>query len=122
MQQTRKTLSIRVPAESGTATGPGEPAELIRHAINRKTCLRAVYNRMAIEVAPHILYTKHDDLFVDGVVLLREGKPPKEVKMGVFKLAGLSDLTLTLRKFEPHSMFDARDSKYADAMIQVVQR
>ena len=66
------------------------PVPTVFEAIVRKRCLRATYNRTDIMLAPHIIYTRHDDLFVDGVVLERDGKPPKELKLGTFKLAGLN--------------------------------
>jgi hypothetical protein len=66
--------------------------ELLGTAIRTRTCVRAVYNRTAIRMAPHALYRRNDDLFVDGVVLERDGQPPRELKLGTFKLDGLKDL------------------------------
>ena len=72
----------------------------VLEAIALRKCLEATYNRVRIRLAPHILYTKHDQLYLDGVTLERDGKPPREIKVGAFKLDGLNDLALTDREFE----------------------
>jgi hypothetical protein len=70
-------------------------------------------------LAPHVIYTKHGDLFIDAVAIDRDGKPPKEVKLGTFKLAGLNDLQLTARSFPANPLFHANDAKYAEALMAV---
>ena len=35
-------------------------------AIARRRCLEAVYNRMNVRLAPHILYTRHDAASLRG--------------------------------------------------------
>lgn len=89
----------------------------MRLAIERKLCMTATYNRQAIIFAPHILYTKHDDPFVDGVVTLRDGKVPVELKIGSFKLAGLSGLSLSPSAFEMIEGFDPADEKYTGVTV-----
>lgn len=119
MQQTRKTLTLsKIVAPEGA---PADPAELVREAIGRKLCIVATYNRTKIRLAPHILYTKHDDPFVDAVVLERDGQPPREIKIGQFKLAGLGDVALTRTRFVPQPGFDAADPRYAGQTLDVVQ-
>lgn len=94
---------------------------LFREAIVRKICLAAVYNRTRIKLAPHIVYTKHDELFVDGVVVEREGKAPKEIKLGAFKLSGLTEVSLTVQSFAPNEVFDAANPKYEGTTVCVVK-
>ena len=60
----------------------------VLEAIARERCIEATYNRVEVRLAPHILYTRHGELYVDAVTILRDGKPPREVKLGSFKLAG----------------------------------
>lgn len=112
MNTPRKTLSLSrvVAPESGPELSP--EAQLIAQAIRRKLCITAVYNKTAMVITPHILYTKHDDPFIDGVVTLRDGKVPAEPKLGTFKLAGLNSVMLTADSFEPHALFDPTDAKY----------
>lgn len=107
------------PVSAGPA--PTGPVPTVFEAIVRKRCLRATYNRTAITLAPHIIYTRHDDLFIDGVVLERDGKPPKELKLGTFKLAGLNAVGLTERNFAANPLFAASDPKYGDAALMAVE-
>ena len=121
MQHQRKTLTARiVHDENRPDLGPGAP-RIIGEAIARKTCIAATYNKTAVRLAPHIIYTKHDDMFIDAVVVEREGKPPKELKLGTFKLAGLSGIMLTGPSFVPQPVFDARNPKYVGSTLYVVK-
>ena len=93
---------------------------IVFEAIARRMCVDAVYNRMTMRLAPHILYTRHDDLFVDAVTLSRDGQPPRETKIGAFKLSGLRDMTITETPFVPQRVFDAADVKYRDVTLFTV--
>ena len=98
------------------------PNKELLEAIATRMCATATYNRDAIVLAPHILYTKHDEVHADGVVLERNGAPPKEVKLGTFKLAGLHDVAVTDRPFLPDAVFDPNAEKYAGVTLFVVDR
>ena len=73
-------------------------------------------------LAPHILYTRHGDLHVDAVTIERDGKPPKEVKLGTYKLAGLSAVRITPRRFAPSALFDPAAERYEGQAVMVVER
>jgi hypothetical protein len=111
----RKRLTLRAPEQDVDAPS------LFRRAIEDRICVRATYNRTAIKLAPHALYTRHGDFFVDGVVLERNGEPPREPKLGTFKLAGLTALRPTRSPFSPAEMFDRDAAKYRDEAVQVVR-
>ena len=98
---------------------PSGPVPTIFEAIVRRQCVIATYNRVTMTLAPHVIYTKHGDLFIDAVAIDRDGKPPKEVKLGTLKLAGLNDLQLTARRFPANPLFHANDAKYAEALMAV---
>lgn len=98
------------------------PEDVVRRAMIRKMCVLASYNRSEIRLAPHILYTRHDDLFVDGQVMERDGRPPREIKIGTFKLAGLSEVRPSTAPFEPLPSFDPEASSYQGVTMQAVQR
>ncbi len=121
MQQTRKTLSLRSAAAepSRPDAAPGE--DIVRLAIDRRMCVMMTYNKTLMQMAPHILFTKHGDPFVDGVVMERNGRAPRELKMGTFKLAGLTDLVLTANRFDIFEGYDSADPKYAEATLSAVQ-
>ena len=95
--------------------------KLFFEAIALRKCVSARYNRLAVTLAPHILYTKHDELHVDAVTLEREGQKPKEYKIGTFKLAGLSEVALTDRTFEPDPVFEPEAERYAGVSLFAVE-
>lgn len=90
-------------------------------AIVKRLAVAASYNRGEVTLAPHVIYTRHDELFIDAVTLERDGKPPKEEKLGTFKLAGLAPLRLTARRFERSALFDQNDPKYAGVLLMAVE-
>ncbi len=60
------TISMKLPIESDKAAPQG-PVPTIFEAIVRKRCVVATYNRVTMTLAPHVIYTKHGDLFIDAV-------------------------------------------------------
>ncbi len=111
MSTPRRTLSIKPATDLGDQ--PRTPAaDILAEAIRRKLCVTAIYNKTPMQIAPHILYTKHDEPFLDGVVVLRDGKVPAEPKLGTFKLTGLNSLSLTLADFTINPLFNPADAKY----------
>ena len=106
---------------NGTDANAGPPA-IVLEAIVKQRAIAGTYNRADVTLAPHILYTRHGDLHIDALTLERDGRPPREVKIGTFKLAGLGALRLTPRRFEPSRLFDSGDSKYADVALLAVDR
>lgn len=95
--------------------------KVLLEAIALQKCVKATYNRMAVRLAPHILYTRHDDLFLDAVTVEREGARPKEIKLGSFKLAGLTDLELAPQTFQPQPFFNPAAEKYAGETVFAVE-
>lgn len=96
-------------------------SKLLLEAIALRKCVEAVYNRSTIKLAPHILYTRHDELFVDGITVEREGQPPRETKLGTFKLQGLQGLALISRSFTPNPLFDPAAEKYSGVTLFAVE-
>ncbi|WP_231639308.1 hypothetical protein [Sphingomonas profundi] len=117
----RKTLSLKSAASTEPSFQATPAVGIIEAAILRRLCVRATYNRTDMQFAPHILYTRHDDPFVDGVVTEREGKPPREIKLASFKLAGLTGLTLTTERFEPQSVFVPGEARYAGVTLSAIR-
>lgn len=117
MSTPRKTLSLGRVATPTAGPALSTEAEILAQAIRRKLCIVAVYNRTSMQIAPQILYTKHDDLFIDGVVVLRDGKVPAELKLGTFKLAGLNGVSLTAEPFTAQTLFNPDDAKYEGVTV-----
>ena len=121
MQQVRKTLSMRSTYSADSSEPRASNADIFRIAIDRKLCVTAVYNKCPMLMSPHILYTKHDDLFVDAVVMIKQGKVPAELKMGTFKLAGINGASLSGEPFTIQPFFDVNDPKYEGVTVRAVQ-
>ena len=98
-----------------------EKNRLYFEAIALRKCVRATYNRMSVTLAPHILFTRHDELFIDAVTIERDGQKPREIKIGTFKLAGLKDPSLLEQRFTPERLFDPADEKYAGVTLFAVE-
>ena len=112
----QRTKSLQ-PAAFGIILDDMEPNKIVLEAIARQKCVMATYNRQEVKLAPHVLWMRHEDLFVDAVALERDGKPPKEHKIGTYKLDGLKDLSSHDQSFLPASTYNANDPKYADAKL-----
>ncbi|CAH0349195.1 hypothetical protein BH11PSE5_BH11PSE5_21590 [soil metagenome] len=89
-------------------------------AIALRKCVQATYNRTVAMLAPHILYTRHDELYLDAVTVEREGQPPRELKLGTFKLAGLKDVLITNTPFDRMPLYDPKDPKYEGVTVFAV--
>ena len=105
----------RVGASAGDAATL--PTRTLLEAIAKRLCVAVVYNRTTMQLAPHIVYTRHDELYVDAMAVERDGRPPKELKLGTFKLTGLGGTALTERPFVPMRDFDPSLEKYAGVTI-----
>lgn len=101
---------------------PANPTVLFFEAIVRQRCIEATYNRTRMVLAPHILYTRHGALHLDAIIVSRENMLPKEVKLGTFKLDGLSGLRLTERAFTPNPDFEPEAEKYVGETLMAVER
>ena len=93
----------------------------IFEAIATRKAVTADYNRGAVILAPHILYMRNDALHIDAVTIKRDGKPPREEKIGTFKLDGLTGLAITDREFPVSTLFNAEDPKYSGAALFTVE-
>ena len=96
------------------------PTEIFE-AIALQKCLKVTYNKMVVTLAPHILYTRHDEMYIDAVTTDRDGRPPRELKLGTFKLAGLSDLQVLDDTFEAmYGLYNDGDDKYKGVTLFAV--
>lgn len=93
----------------------------IFEAIATQKAISSNYNRGEVLLAPHILYTKNDALHIDAITLERDGQPPREAKIGTFRLDGLKDVAVSDRSFTVSDLFDAGDAKYADVTLFKVE-
>lgn len=85
---------------------------LLLEAIALKKAVHAVYNRQTVILAPHILYTRHGEFYMDAVTIEREGNPPREIKVSSFKLTGLNELRFSGSNFERYAIYNADEERY----------
>ena len=98
------------------------PTMMLFEAIIRRKCISATYNRSRIVLAPHILYTRHGALHVDAVTVSRENMLPREIKLGTYKLDGLSELRVLDRDFAINTeLFEPGAEKYIAETILMVE-
>ncbi len=92
----------------------------IFEAIALRRCLGAKYNKLALVLAPHVLYKRNDSYFIDAITITREGAEPREPKVGSYNLAGLSELEVLDDVFDIHPLFDRMDVKYRENTLFMI--
>ena len=97
------------------------PSKEIFEGVALKKCVAATYNRTAFRLAPHILYTRHDEMYVDAVPVEKEGQPPRETKLATFKLSGLKDVRVEDLHFEMSEIFEPAAEKYEGTTLLAVE-
>lgn len=100
---------------------PNGGAPVILEGIVRKKCVAATYNRMAVILAPHVLFTRNDALYVGAVTIERDGQPPREPKLGLFKLDGLVGLRLDERDFTISDVYEPADERFVASALMAVE-
>ncbi len=94
---------------------------IILEAVVRRRCVNATYNRDKVVLAPHVVYTRHGEVYVDAVTVARNGMLPREERLGSFKVTGLSDLRLTGRDFAISGLYEPEAERYAGCALIAVE-
>ncbi|OJY66011.1 MAG: hypothetical protein BGP16_06330 [Sphingobium sp. 66-54] len=92
----------------------------ILEAIALRHCLEAQYNKLALVLAPHVLYKRNDSYFIDAITISRDGAEPREAKVGSYNLAGLTGLKVLEQAFDIHPLFNRMDPKYRDNTLFMI--
>lgn len=85
-----------------------------------KKCVSAIYNNTSFRLAPHIVYTRHEEIYIDAVALEKDGQPPREMKLSTFKLAGLKDVRVEEEGFQKSELFEPAAEKYVGETLLVI--
>jgi hypothetical protein len=82
-------------------------AELIRlgMAIREHRFVTVRYNRGLSMLAPYGTFTKRDELYLSAVTMARDGVQPGRLKLGTFKVSGLSELQETPVPFSAPGLY-----------------
>ncbi|MDD3799187.1 MAG: WYL domain-containing protein [Novosphingobium sp.] len=75
-------------------------------AIARKRLVRARYNGNDMNLAPHLLFARHGELFISALNTGKKWRSDEEPRLGHFKLDGLSNVAVTDEAFEALPGFD----------------
>lgn len=113
------TLTI---SEDRPAAAVPDTMPLVFEAIVKQQAIAASYNRGTVTLAPHIVYTKHGEIYLDALTLERDGQPPREPKIGAFKLTGLTGLRVTPRRFIASELFEPKDAKYDGVTLLAIEQ
>ncbi len=82
----------------------------LRSAIDLKLLVSAAYNKGRSVLAPHSIVEKHDELYLRAVTVERDGRKPTQLKLGTFKLSGLTEVSLTRDMFSDREIFGAAEA------------
>ncbi|WP_019514869.1 hypothetical protein [Sphingomonas sp. Mn802worker] len=113
------TLTI---SEDRSAAAVPDTMPLVFEAIVKQQAIAASYNRGTVTLAPHIVYTKHGEIYLDALTLERDGQPPREPKIGAFKLTGLTGLRVTPRRFTASELFEPKEAKYDGVTLLAIEQ
>jgi hypothetical protein len=94
--------------------------QLLLEAIALKKCVIAIYNNVPMKLAPHILYSKNSALFIDAVILEKNGEVRRDKKIGAFHLMGLNELQVIDQGFDIDPLFQPTAEKYQDTTVFVI--
>ena len=95
-------------SREGADTPPEFPEQniaAVRSAIEQKVLLSVRYNQGISIIAPYATFLKHGETYLRGVTVARDGREPSRLKLGVFKLSGLSDLHVLPVPFSPSGLY-----------------
>lgn len=109
-------------SDSTPSGAPAGPAPMLFEAVVTQRCVEATYNGGTVVLSPHVAFVRHGEIYVGATTVERDGNPPREVKVGIFKLDGLAGLRLSDRKFVPSAVFDPHDERYADSTLVMVDQ
>jgi hypothetical protein len=114
-------MTMKQPSDADQQAPTG-PVPTMFEAIVRQMTVTATYNRGAVTLAPHIIYTRHGEIYIDATTVERDGKPPREEKLGTFKVDGLGEPRLGAKPFTPSALFEPEAEKYAGVTLMAIER
>lgn len=94
-----------------------DPRLTLMEAIARQKIVTASYNGNAMRLAPHMMFERHGDLFISALNLDKNWISLDVMRLGQFKLDGLSNVALTDDGFEPLESFEAEAPRPEDTLV-----
>lgn len=96
-------------------------AEILAEAIHKKRIVEATYNGASLKLAPYQLFVRHDALYATALNPQKSRRIDEEPNLGVFKLAGLSRLSLTDEPFEPVPNYAGQLPRPDDVLVTGIE-
>ena len=97
-----------------------DPRMIVMEAIARRKLLAANYNGLRIDLAPHLLFERHGDLFVSALNLAKNWRSDEDPRLGQFKLDGLGAAEVRDEAFEPLASFEPAAPTENDTLVLAV--
>lgn len=94
-----------------------QPVAILCAAIARRFCVAASYNKRNVLLAPHVVFTRHGEPYLRAVTVEQDGRSPREMKLGTFKLAGLGAISLSPRPIVRFPGYPADEADYAENLV-----
>ena len=95
-------------------------AETLSQAISERRMVRASYNGGVMTLAPHQLFARGDALYVSAFNPGKNWRGPEDYRLGLFNLAGLSEVAIEPDSFEPLAGFDGAPPRDDDRLLLAV--
>lgn len=118
VRSSRPLLHLRATVKG---VGPEAAPQLVRRAIAGRSCLIATYNQGQVKLAPCVLYQRDEALFLDAVTLERDGRAPRELKLGAFRLSGLRELFLIPESIQRLPDLPVDPNRYSAGILAQLQ-
>ncbi|MDE2564120.1 MAG: hypothetical protein KGL48_17930 [Sphingomonadales bacterium] len=99
---------------------PATKAEIVAKAIKTRQMIEATYNGALLTLAPHQLFVRRDSLYVGAINPQKARRQDEEPTLGVFKLAGLSKVSVTGLAFDPVTPLGGQPSQPEDMVLASV--
>lgn len=78
---------------------------IMMEAIARRRRVTARYNGAMLDLAPHLMFERHGDLFISALNINKKWRSDEEPRLGNFKLIGLDAAEVLDEEFEPIPSF-----------------
>ncbi len=92
----------------------------LMEAIARQKVVTAHYNGGVMRLAPHVLFERRGELFVSALNMNKNWRSLEEMRLGHFKLAGLSMTELTEDGFDPLPDYEPAVPQEEDLLVLAV--
>lgn len=92
----------------------------LMEAIVRKRTVAVHYNGQTLKIAPHLIFERHGDLFVEALNLSKNWREDDDRRLGQFKLAGLRQAEMLEEGFDPLPAYKAEAPRGEDTIVMAL--